>query len=172
MRRWIWILCYTVLFLQFVNEKRIEHIFEESINKHPGLHLTGTQSGTHQYISSMMYAYLNDSNVSVTVIEDVPLSYGVAGVTHYIDDKTFVILMRWKISNDQSDFTLLHEWGHVIQMHEKMLVEYNNGVWFWKGELVDFSIPWAQRPWEISADSIANYHQTRVLPWRDLKPLR
>ena len=118
-----------------------------------------------------MYNYLDDSSVSVTIINDVPLSYAITGITLCVNQKTFVILITSKQSDPRSDYTLLHEWGHIIQMHNKDLVDYGTH-WKWKDHEIDFSIPWGLRPWEIQADSIATYHQTRLFPFRTFEPSR
>lgn len=118
-----------------------------------------------------MFEYIGDSSISVTVIHDVPLFYSISGITLYIDEKTFVVLIASRESEPRSDYTMLHEWGHVIQMYNGDLVDHG-GHWTWKGEPVDFRIPWGLRPWEIQADSIATYHQGRLLPFRRFEPLR
>jgi hypothetical protein len=140
-------------------------------NANPGIHEPVRLPSTYKYINQEMYKYLDDSSVSVTVIHDVPLSYAISGITLYVDVKTFVILIASKQSDPRSDYTLLHEWGHVFQMYSKDLIDHGS-YWTWKGHEIDFSIPWGLRPWEIQADSIATYHQRRLFPFRTFEPLR
>lgn len=166
------ILIFLLMLISLGRNYQAEKIIESITNEHPGLHASPHIPPIHSYLNREMYKYLNDSTASVTVINDVPLSYGISGVTYYIKNGTYVILLRWSKSEPMSDYTLLHEWGHVIQMHNRELVDYGNGNWKWREERVDFSIPWGLRPWEIQADSIALYHQNRLLPFRNYEPLR
>ena len=137
----------------------------------PGIHAPENLPPTYKYINQEMYKYIGDTGVSVTVIHDVPLSYAISGITLYVNEETFVILIASKHGDPRSDYTLLHEWGHVIQMYSGELVDHGT-CWTWYGHEIDFSIPWGLRPWEIQADSIATYHQARLFPFRTFEPLR
>lgn len=171
MKGWLAMIGFILVVISSNRDYRKNKIIEEFTNAQPGLHIPQSLPGTHIYISKEMYDFIGDTSISVTVVHDVPLAYGIAGLTQYINHGTYLILLRWPSSNEQSDYTLLHEWGHVIQMHSGDLVE-GPIVWTWKGDVVDFSMPWSIRPWEIQADSLATYHQNRLLPWRQYEPLR
>jgi hypothetical protein len=172
MKRWLVVFSILLMIVSGSRDYQTNKMIKDLVDEQPGLHIPQSLPGTHVYLSTQMYQWVNDTNLSVTVIHDVPLGYGISGVTHYIKHGTYVILLRWPTSTQQSDYTLLHEWGHVLQMHSGDLVEDRNSDWTWKGEDVDFSIPWALRPWEIQADSLADYHQLRLMPWRQYDPLR
>ena len=159
-----------LVILSFMVEWRVDRAITNA-NANPGIHAPVQLPPTYNYINQEMYKYLDDAGVSVTVIHDVPLSYAISGIALYVDAKTFVILIASKQSDPKSDYTLLHEWGHVIQMNDKDLVDHGS-YWTWKGHEIDFSIPWGLRPWEIQADSIATYHQRRLFPFRTFEPLR
>jgi hypothetical protein len=137
--------------------------------KDPGLH-TYQQPPSHRYINSQMYKGLNDTTVSVTVIEDVMLFPLHNAVTLYQGEGRYVILMNIRMEGQASDWTLLHEWGHVYQMHDSSLVRVNRTEWYWHGEEVDWSLDWHERPWEIQADSIAVVNLRRLYPLREPKP--
>lgn len=159
-----------LVILSFMVEWRVDRAITNA-NANPGIHAHVQLPPTYNYINQEMYKYLDDTDVSVTVMHDVPLSYAISGITLYVNAKTFVILIASRQSDPRSDYTLLHEWGHVIQMHDGELVDCG-AHWTWYGYEIDFSIPWGLRPWEIQADSIATYHQTRLFPFRTFEPLR
>jgi hypothetical protein len=48
----------------------------------------------------------------------------------------------------------MHELIHAQQIIRGDLVQEGN-IWYWKGEVVDWSISWANRPWEIDAEERA-----------------
>ena len=48
----------------------------------------------------------------------------------------------------------MHELIHAQQIIKGDLVQ-DGDVWYWKGEMVDWSIAWGNRPWEIDAEERA-----------------
>ena len=82
-----------------------------------------------------------------------PLNYKIAGITRHIDDHYILIDLN-PLYAYEWDHVFMHELIHAQQIIEGDLVQ-NGDTWYWKGEMVDWSITWGNRPWEIDAEKRA-----------------
>lgn len=84
----------------------------------------------------------------IYILPDQPLSYGILGLANQVGPNTYII--QTHRLNDRPLETLFHEMGHIIDSETGRL-EFT-GDMGWDGERCDFTIPWMERPWEISAN--------------------
>ena len=82
-----------------------------------------------------------------------PLNYRIAGITRHIDDHYILIDLN-PLYAYEWDHVFMHELIHAQQIIKGDLVQ-NGDIWYWKGEIVDWSISWGNRPWEIDAEKRA-----------------
>lgn len=84
---------------------------------------------------------------TIFIIADQPLSYGISGLTNKAFENTYFVQIS-RINSTRVS-TLFHELGHVIDSEDGRL-EW--APFKWEGLVIDFSAPWHERPWEISAE--------------------
>lgn len=84
---------------------------------------------------------------TIFIISDQPLAYGIGGLTNKLFENTYFVQISRVNSTRVS--TLFHELGHVIDSEDGRL-EW--APFKWEGRKIDFSAPWHERPWEISAE--------------------
>jgi len=98
--------------------------------------------------------FICDSNITIIINPSCPLHPSIDGVTFQIKHNYYIIEISGHInSKSERKWTLLHELGHVVDMHEGYLNQYPPK---WMGKKIDFQLPWEYRPWEISADMWAS----------------
>ena len=84
---------------------------------------------------------------TIFIIADQPLSYGIGGLTNNPFENTYFVQITR--NNPSRVSTLFHELGHVIDAEDGRL-EW--APFKWEGRAIDFSAPWSERPWELSAE--------------------
>jgi hypothetical protein len=105
-------------------------------------------------------------DATIFIIAEQPLAYGILGLTNKPHEHTyFVQITRF---NESRASTLFHEMGHVIDSENGRL-EW--APFKWDGKNIDFSAPWIERPWELSAeewkDCLRYEYETRQLEHYD-----
>ena len=97
--------------------------------------------------------YLKDSinrvpfNPPTIYIHLEPLHPKLLGITYKLSNNTYLIGLNPLYSHHTLQRTLHHELVHVKQLDRGQI----NGH-LWKGQPQDWSLPWAQRPWELEAE--------------------
>lgn len=86
-------------------------------------------------------------NATIFIVADQPLAYGISGLTNKPFENTYFVQITR--NNPSRVSTLFHELGHVIDAEDGRL-EW--APFKWEGRAIDFSAPWSERPWEISAE--------------------
>ena len=86
-------------------------------------------------------------NATIFIIADQPLAYGIGGLTNKPFENTYFVQITR--NNPSRVSTLFHELGHVIDAEDGRL-EW--APFKWEGRAIDFSAPWSERPWELSAE--------------------
>ena len=86
-------------------------------------------------------------NATIFIIADQPLTYGIGGLTNKPFENTYFVQITR--NNPSRVSTLFHELGHVIDAEDGRL-EW--APFKWEGRAIDFSAPWSERPWELSAE--------------------
>ena len=102
----------------------------------------------------------------ITILQ--PLKPSILGITHYIDENTYVIGLNSLYPTSLLQMVMTHELTHVQQFNNNLLKTIN-GISYWKNQQVNWNIPHEKRAWEIHA------HQTQHKLWelyRSSKPAR
>lgn len=103
---------------------------------------------------------------TIFITADQPLAYGIGGLTNKPFEHTYFVQITH--NNPSRVSTLFHEMGHVIDSEDGRL-EW--APFKWEGRAIDFSAPWHERPWEISAeewkDCIRYEYENRLLKHYD-----
>jgi hypothetical protein len=86
-------------------------------------------------------------DATIFIIADQPLAYGIGGLTNNPFENTYFVQITR--DNPSRVSTLFHELGHVIDAEDGRL-EW--APFKWEGRAIDFSAPWNERPWELSAE--------------------
>lgn len=106
-------------------------------------------------------------NANIYILYDQPLTFGVIGLANKIGPHSYLI--QFAGHNPDPTATIFHEMGHIIDSEEGRLVFKTPMKW--EGRQCDFSIPWHERPWEISAndwrDCLIYEYQNRQLEHYD-----
>lgn len=76
-----------------------------------------------------------------------PLHPRYLGQTIQLDNNLYLIALNPIYTHPSLERTLHHELVHVKQ-HLRKDIEDNK----WKGQPMDWSLPWSQRPWEVQAE--------------------
>lgn len=87
-------------------------------------------------------------NAAIYILYNQPLSYGVLGIANKVGPHSYLI--QFAGHNPDPTATIFHEMGHIIDSEQGRLI-FKVPV-RWEGKECDFSIPWHERPWEISAN--------------------
>lgn len=85
---------------------------------------------------------------TIYIVSEQPLTYGVAGLANQIGPHTYLIQIHSTAPDPEA--TIFHEMGHIIDAEEGRL-DFR-GHMYWNGKRCDWTIPWHERPWEISAN--------------------
>lgn len=114
-----------------------------------------------QYIQDSIQRPVPQYQIQIE-IKPAFLDQSIAGQTYQINQDHYLILLN-PIHRDQWTLTLLHELVHVKQFKDQKL-QYSPSThqWTWLQRPIDWSQPWADRPWEQEADLQAlRYSSTR-----------
>jgi hypothetical protein len=106
-----------------------------------------------------------EKETTIIIQNKAYLPFGVNGVTYDLGNSTYLIQLVHQETDEERWWTLLHEWAHVFQFVQGKLEEPVNGPIKWMGVPNDFSKPWAERPWEIGAEEMANQLWNEYLPF-------
>ena len=115
------------------------------------------EPGAHDYEGTvpahaevLMDAVLKEyaPEAKVYVLYDQPLSYGIIGLANQVAPHTYLIQISAHSPNVQS--TIFHELGHIIDS-EMGRLKFKSPM-RWRNITCDWTIPWHERPWEISAN--------------------
>lgn len=134
------------------------------------------QPGVHNYSGTIYKLDLNIAtaiqkqfapNATIYIEYDQPLEYGIVGLANQLDEHTYLIQLSRQ--NPQPLYTLLHEFGHIIDA-ERGLLGFKEP-YTWNGKVCNFKQPWDERPWEQSAnvwrDSLFNVYENGQLEHYD-----
>lgn len=80
-----------------------------------------------------------------------PLHHKIAGITRLIGERHILIDLN-PMYRYEWDHVYMHELVHAAQIQEGRLTIIDD-LWYWDGELCDWTIPWDERPWEIDAEA-------------------
>jgi len=104
---------------------------------------------------------------NVYILTDQPLSYGIAGLANQLGPHTYIIQLHSNAPDPTA--TIFHEMGHIIDA-ERGRLDFR-GHMYWDGKRCDWTIPWHERPWEISAnewrDCLIYEYQNHELKYYD-----
>ena len=89
---------------------------------------------------------------AVIQIKFAPLDDRIGGLTTQISPNVYFIQLNRKYDLATAQRILFHELVHVHQFKMGHLIELPGDMVFWKGNLFDWRLPWAFRPWEIQAE--------------------
>ena len=81
-----------------------------------------------------------------------PLLPNIIGITHNLGNNRYLIGLNMFHRQSILQRTLHHELVHVKQFHLNLLDKQTNGIDTWLGKPIDWSLPWASRPWEQMAE--------------------
>tara|TARA_B110000977_G_C10956593_1_gene446848 strand:- start:96 stop:563 length:468 start_codon:yes stop_codon:yes gene_type:complete len=81
-----------------------------------------------------------------------PLLPNIIGITHNLGNNRYLIGLNMFHRQSILTRTLHHELVHVKQFHLNLLDKQTNGIDLWIGKPIDWSLPWASRPWEQMAE--------------------
>lgn len=87
-------------------------------------------------------------NAKIYIISEQPLTYGVSGLANQVGPHTYLIQLDDQAPDPGA--TIFHEMGHIIDAEQGRL-DFT-GHMYWEGKRCDWTIPWHERPWEISAN--------------------
>ena len=94
--------------------------------------------------------FIGDSSITIILKPHSPLNPYINGLTYQINSQIYVIDLNYLLkSKTERKWTLLHEIGHVIDLHNGYLSQFPPK---WMGKKMNPNLPWDVRPWEISAD--------------------
>lgn len=85
---------------------------------------------------------------TIYIVSEQPLTYGVSGLANQVGPHTYLIQIHSTAPDPEA--TIFHEMGHIIDAEEGRL-DFR-GHMYWNGKRCDWTIPWHERPWEISAN--------------------
>ena len=88
-------------------------------------------------------------------INHVQLPIRIAGETRQITINQYLILLN-PVYHHRAHQTMYHELVHVKQMVRGDLQQQDQ-VWYWKGQPIDWTLPYQERPWEQRAQREAQY---------------
>ena len=105
----------------------------------------------HQYIQDSIQRPIPQYPIQIEVYQAL-LPYQTIGQTFQINQDQYLILLN-PIHRDKWPLTLLHELVHIKQFRDQKL-QYHPSThqWTWLQRPIDWSQPWADRPWEQEAD--------------------
>ena len=98
--------------------------------------------------------FIGDTSVTIIFNPYEPLDDSFNGLTWKYNKKMYLISISSKLENPfKRIWTIFHETGHIIDMYNGAL---NPEKLEWQGIPISNQIPWADRPWEQSAENWAD----------------
>lgn len=96
--------------------------------------------------------FLRDSSVTI-ILKDNLLHPNIEGITQQIHKSLYCIDISTQVQSPVlRKWVILHEMGHVLDLHEGRLSQTPPR---WMGEKMNPDLPWDVRPWEQAADEWA-----------------
>ena len=96
--------------------------------------------------------FLRDSSVTI-ILKDNLLHPDIEGITQQIHKGLYCIDISNQVQSPVlRKWVILHEMGHVLDLHEGRLSQSPPR---WMGEKINPNLPWDVRPWEQAADEWA-----------------
>lgn len=131
-----------------------------------------TEAGTYDYqgtaparVMALAEAIRSEYTPEATIyiVAEQPLGYSVSGLANQLGPHTYLIQFHTNCPDPAE--TIFHEMGHIIDSETGRL-DFR-GYMYWDGVRCDWSIPWSERPWEISAnewrDTLLEQYKNRQL---------
>lgn len=97
--------------------------------------------------------FLKDSTVTI-ILKTNLLHPEIQGITQQIHEKLYCIDISDRVNRDKTmrKWVILHEMGHVLDLHAGKLAQTPPR---WMGKKINSHLPWELRPWEQAADDWA-----------------
>ena len=122
----------------------------------------------HQYINDSIQPPIPQRQHQIE-LHLAKLPPNILGITKPIHKHLSVILINPEYRHLHNP-TIMHELIHVKQFYRGEL-ELIDNQWYWKGTLIDWSTPYAQRPWECQADHQSRQYVYKYIALRSLGAL-
>jgi len=121
--------------------------------QHEIKYLLTTDPEEVKLIDTVLTEYIENDSIILFYNPYQPLVDYYLGITWAFPDKCYSVSINGGLRpGDMKKFVLLHELGHVLDICFGNLQQYPP---MWKDKPIDTRTPWAERPWEQSADKWA-----------------